>query len=114
MLGENFDANVHDGHSAPKTPDLPADKPSDSVIDQVRELLFGSARRDSDKRIQELQDSVDALRADMMALFADIEGRMADGEAALERRHAVAAQGIGSAVAELGAQLLKLSMPASK
>ncbi len=95
-------------------PGAALEKPAEHVIEQVRELLFGSAQRDTDKRIQDLQDSVDALRADMMSLFADLEARMADGDAALERRHVQAAQGIGSAVAEFGAQLLKLSTSGQK
>ncbi|MDB5571016.1 MAG: hypothetical protein JWN93_2199 [Hyphomicrobiales bacterium] len=117
MLGENVGADDHIAHAGlpPVTaPHMAPEKPPEQAIEQVRELLFGTARRDSDKRIQELQDSIDALRADMMSLFADLEARMADGDAALERRHAVAAQGLGSVVAELGAQLLKLSVPGGK
>jgi hypothetical protein len=91
----------------------PADKAADGTIDQVRELLFGPARRDTDQRIQELHESINALRADMMSLFADLESRMADGDAAVEQRHLSATQGIGSAIANLGAQILKISEPSS-
>ena len=89
----------------------PADKAADGTIDQVRELLFGPARREADQRIQELHESINALRADMMSLFADLEARMADGDSAVERRHLAATQGIGSAIANLGAQILKISEP---
>lgn len=82
-----------------------------ATIEQVRELLFGPARRDADQRIQELHEAINALRADMMSLFADLEARMADGDAAVERRHLSATQGIGSAIASLGAQILKISEP---
>lgn len=81
------------------------------TIEQVRELLFGPARRDADQRIQELHEAINALRADMMSLFADLEARMADGDAAVERRHLSATQGIGSAIASLGAEILKISAP---
>ncbi len=91
----------------------PPDKAADGTIDQVRELLFGPARREADQRIQELNESINALRADMMSLFADLEARMADGDSAVERRHLSATQGIGSAIANLGAQILKISEPSS-
>ncbi len=89
----------------------PAPAADAGTIEQVRELLFGSARRDTDQRIQELNEAVNSLRADMMSLFADLEARMADGDAAVERRHLSATQGIGSAIASLGAQILKISEP---
>lgn len=81
------------------------------TIEQVRELLFGPSRRETDQRIQELHEAINALRADMMTLFADLEARVADGDAAVERRHLSATQGIGSAIASLGAEILKISEP---
>ncbi len=110
---ENFpqtDGAYAPGVQASSAP-APANAPADGTIDQVRELLFGPARRETDHRIQELHESINALRADMMSLFADLEARMADGDAAIERRHLSATQGIGSAIASLGAQILKISEP---
>jgi len=78
-------------------------------IDQVREILFGGAQRATEQRLRELEESLGALRSDMMRLFADLEARVSDGDAAVERRHMMATQGIGSALSEIGAQILKLS-----
>jgi hypothetical protein len=96
---------------APFENPAPVPEADGATIEQVRELLFGSARRDTDQRIQELNEAVNSLRADMMSLFADLEARMADGDAAVERRHLSATQGIGSAIASLGAEILKISAP---
>ena len=104
--GENYAPGVQ-----PRSAPAPTDTAADGTIDQVRELLFGPARRETDQRVQELHESINALRADMMSLFADLEARMADGDAAVERRHLSATQGIGSAIANLGAQILKISEP---
>lgn len=99
--------------SAPVENAGPAPAADSGTIDQVRELLFGPARRDTDQRIQELHEAINSLRTDMMSLFADLEARMADGDAAVERRHLSATQGIGSAIASLGAEILKISEPSS-
>ena len=89
-------------HGGPEAPHV------ESEIEQVRDILFGAAQRATDERLREIEDSLGALRSDMMRLFADLEARMADGDAAVERRHAFATQGIGSALSEIGAQILKL------
>jgi hypothetical protein len=99
--------------SAPFGSASPAPHTDGGTIEQVRELLFGPARRENDQRIQELHEAINALRADMMSLFSDLEARMADGDAAVERRHLSATQGIGSAIASLGAEILKISEPSS-
>ncbi len=102
---EQDDADVAD--DAGFDPDE-ADVPQ-GEIEQVRDILFGAAQRATDERLRELEESVDSLRSDMMRLFADFEARVADGDAAVERRHAMATQGIGTALSEIGAQILKLS-----
>lgn len=100
------------GQAAPYgAPSSSAPSGESGTIEQVRELLFGPARRDADQRIQELNEAINSLRADMMSLFADLEARMADGDAAVERRHLSATQGIGSALSLLGAEILKISEP---
>jgi hypothetical protein len=94
----------HDFDFGPDEPEAPQGE-----IDQVREILFGGAQRATEQRLRELEESLGALRSDMMRLFADLEARVADGDAAVERRHVMATQGIGSALSEIGAQILKLS-----
>ena len=86
-----------------------ADAPEDSEIEQVRDILFGDTRRETYARLRELEESVAALRADMMRLFADLEARVADGDAAVERRYLEATQGIGSALSHIGTQILSIA-----
>ena len=108
---EAAQADLSDAGAQEAAGEATQDEPSGaaSEIDQVRDILFGAAQRATDERLRALEEAVDSLRADMMRLFADLEGRMADGDAAAERRHVMATQGIGSALSEIGSQILKLS-----
>jgi hypothetical protein len=101
---DDAQSEEHSFDFGPDEPEAPQGE-----IEQVREILFGAAQRATDERLRELEESVDSLRMDMMRLFADLEARVADGDAAVERRHALATQGIGSALSEIGAQILRLS-----
>ena len=75
----------------------------------MRDILFGDTRRETYARLRELEESVAALRADMMRLFADLEARVADGDTAVERRYLEATQGIGSALSHIGTQILSIA-----
>lgn len=78
-------------------------------IDQVRELLFGQTQRSNDKRAQELQQTIDALRQDMMERFAAMEARMEQASLDAALRHANAIDAIGAAIGDLGAHVRKLA-----
>lgn len=79
-----------------------------NAIDQVRELLFGHEKRSADQRMQDFDDKIEALRADMMAHVSMLETRLAEAERALEAQHNAAIDEIGVAISDLGARVRKL------
>ena len=83
--------------------------PVDPTIDQVRELLFGHTQRSNEKRDQELNQTIDALRREMLEKFAAVEARMDEMAHETARRHATTVDAIGSAIADLGAHVRKLA-----
>ena len=51
------------------------------------------------------------MRRDMLERFSMLETRLADVERETERRHATTIDGIGAALADLGAHVRKLAEP---
>lgn len=79
------------------------------VIDQVRELLFGEAKRSTEQNLQGLDQKVEAMRASMLERFAEVENRIAELTRETERAQAAAIDDIGSAIAQLGASIRNMS-----
>ena len=86
----------------------PAPEPT---IEQVRELLFGEKQRSNEQQHRDIEASIEVLRRDMTERFAMMEARMADMDREIERRHATTIDGIGMALADLGAHVRKLAEP---
>ncbi len=104
------------GHGAPVTAESmingsgPAHKDDAAgVIDQVRELLFGEAKRSTEQGLRALEDRVEALTAAMQAQFSEVESRVADLARETERSQASAIDDIGSAIAHLGSTIRNMS-----
>ena len=73
------------------------------TIDQVRELLFGEARRTTEQNFSALESRLDAFAGEMDRRLADIEKRMADLDNAAEDRRQSTVDMIGLAIADVGA-----------
>jgi len=86
----------------------------DPTIEQVRELLFGQAQRTNEQRDKELNQTIDALRREMMERFAAMEARMDELAHETTRRHSTTVEAIGSAIADLGAHVRKLAEPPAR
>ncbi len=82
---------------------------SAGVIEQVRELLFGEAKRTTEQGLKALEDRLEALSATMNARFAEIESRMAANQSEAEHSQAGAIDDIGAAIAQLGANIRNMS-----
>ena len=103
-------------HSEHQEPPITASAPAESVvtpdaatvIEQVRELLFGDHRRTTEGSLKGLEDRLAALTATVEARFADLERRIGESrsEADSARESNVAA--IGSALMELGERIKTL------
>ena len=86
----------------------PAPEPT---IEQVRELLFGEKHRSNEQQHRDIEASIESLRRDMLERFAMLESRVADLDREVEARHASTIDGIGLALADLGAHVRKLAEP---
>lgn len=79
------------------------------AIDQVRELLFGDNKRATETRLDDIERKIEALRDDMNARFASLEARLAEQGRDTDARHAASIDGIGQAIAALGANIRAMS-----
>ena len=79
-----------------------------NAIDQVRELLFGEARRTADQRLDDVTAKLDALGAELRARFDKVEASIAVLTRETEQRRLHGIESIGGAIADLGAHIRKL------
>ncbi len=78
---------------------------ANTVVEQVRELLFGDHRRASDVAMKSLEDRLAALAATLEARFGDLERRIEDLKShtgAARDRHA---ETLGATLIELGERI---------
>jgi hypothetical protein len=73
-----------------------------TVIEQVRELLFGDHRRATDGALKSIEDRLAALTATIEARFADLERRLEESRASADRAQEGQVEAIGVALTELG------------
>jgi hypothetical protein len=79
-------------------------------MEQVRELLFGEARRSTEQNFASLDAKLEAMRADFLARLAALESRLADVAAETEKNSAASVDAIGAAISQLGATVQNLSV----
>ncbi len=84
--------------------------PTVDPMEQVRELLFGEAKRTAEQNFQALDEKIEAMRADFLARFAELESRLVDLARDTEQNQAASVNAIGSAIAQLGATVQNLSV----
>jgi len=79
-------------------------------MDQVRELLFGEARRTTEQNFNALDSKLEAMRADFLARLSVLESRLADLARDTETNRAASVDAIGAAISQLGATVQNLSV----
>ena len=87
---------------------------AEPTIDQVRELLFGQSQRANEARAQEINQTIEALRRDLLDRFAVMDQRIEELAQATTSRHVATVEAIGSAISDLGAQIRKLVEPPAR
>ncbi len=80
-----------------------------SVLEQVRELLFGEAHRTTAQTLRTLEDKIAAMTATMEARFSELEKRLQDARDEIQHGHSASIDEIGGAIAELGAKIREVS-----
>ncbi|HMN71468.1 MAG TPA: hypothetical protein PKA55_06320 [Rhodoblastus sp.] len=78
------------------------------AIDQVRELLFGAAKRSTEARLDEIDRQIALLRDDMSARFASLEAMLSQQGRDTDSKHNQSIDNIGQAIADLGATIRAL------
>jgi hypothetical protein len=104
-----MDDNYHSEHGDHAPPPEAAAAPDPAaVIEQVRELLFGDHRRNTEGSIKGLEDKLAALTATIEARFADLERRLSEHRAEADSARDSNVAAIGSALMELGDRIKSL------
>jgi hypothetical protein len=79
-----------------------------NAIEQVRELLFGEARRTADQKLDDVNARFDLFAAEVRTRFDKIEASVDALTRDSEQRRLHGIESIGSAIADLGAHIRKL------
>lgn len=91
-----------------------ADVPSIPMLfdpmEQMRELLFGATKRETDGQLSALEASVDEMRREFLARFEALEARLVEIAAEAETREAKSFEAVGDAISELGAVIKNMSV----
>jgi len=74
-------------------------------MDQVRELLFGEAKRSQEQSTLALDQKIDSMRAEFLSRFASLENRLNELGRETKQDQAQSIETIGSAIAQLGDSL---------
>jgi hypothetical protein len=98
--GESGEGEKIDAASGGSVPD---------PMEQVRELLFGAAKRSSEQNFQALEEKIEAMRADLLARLAALDVQLAQLARDTEENRAASIHAVGSAIAQLGATVQNLS-----
>jgi hypothetical protein len=85
----------------------PAPDPA-TIIEQVRELLFGEQRRATDAALKSLEDRLAALTATVEARVADIERRFNEARTETDHSRDHHVEQIGAAFADLADRIKSL------
>ncbi|MCL6709023.1 hypothetical protein M8R20_18730 [Pseudomonas sp. R2.Fl] len=86
--------------------------PSETTIDQVRDLLFGGAQRSIESSLSSLREemkvSLNQLQADFAKEMAAMQAKVADLERDTEEKRLASIRDIGAAISDLGAAVTGL------
>ncbi|MDE2577577.1 MAG: hypothetical protein KGL46_02110 [Hyphomicrobiales bacterium] len=104
---------MQNGKAAAKAP-VALTPENAGAMDQVRELLFGEAKRTTEARLDDIDRKIEMLRDDLAARFASLEARLSDQGKDTDRKHAQSIDDIGHAIAQLGETIKGLGQGAGR
>lgn len=82
---------------------------SADAIEQVRELLFGATKRETNDNLRHMEIRLEELRADFLERLSALEARLVETARDGERSQAASIEAIGGAIAQLGATIQNMS-----
>jgi hypothetical protein len=74
-------------------------------MEQMRELLFGAARRETEKELARLEQKLEALRQEVAARFEALDVRIANVARDADNGRAESLTAIGGALSDLGERI---------
>ncbi len=78
-------------------------------IDQVRELLFGAAKRETSDQLVMLEQKLETMRKDFNDKLSTLESRLIELGRDVEKNQAASIDAIGGAIASIGATIQTMS-----
>ncbi|WP_442754112.1 hypothetical protein ACNHKD_14100 [Methylocystis sp. JAN1] len=78
-------------------------------MEQMRELLFGATKRETEKELAKLEQKLETLRQEVAARFDAFDARLAEVARDAEKSQAESLMAIGGALAELGERIKAMS-----
>lgn len=90
------------------SPEPAADNKSATTIEQVRDLLFGEARRQHDTRFAELDHAIKSMDSRIAEQLRAMEVKMEAMSQALSTRHEESLRQIGEALVSIGRHIAAL------
>lgn len=85
-----------------------SDNAPGNTIEQVRDLLFGEAKREHDNRIADLDLTIKRMQSNIAEQLSAMEAKMEAMSQALSSRHDESLRRIGEAIVSLGHQISAL------
>ncbi|PPD45901.1 MAG: hypothetical protein CTY15_03360 [Methylocystis sp.] len=77
-------------------------------MEQMRELLFGATKRETDGQLNAVDAKVDEMRKEFLARFEALESRLVEVALESQKSQAASLEAIGDAIGELGAAIKKI------
>lgn len=96
-----------DQDEKPKS-DIPAIPLLFDPMEQMRELLFGATKRETDGQLAALELRFEEMRKEVLARFEALESRLLEISLESEKNQAASLDAIGEAIGELGAAVKKM------
>jgi hypothetical protein len=78
-------------------------------MEQMRELLFGATKRETERQLSVLEAKLDDVRAELLARCEALDGRLAELARETEKNQADSILAIGGAIAELGDRIRNMA-----
>lgn len=78
-------------------------------MEQMRELLFGAAKRETESQLAALDRTIEDMRREFLARFEALESRLVEIAQESEKNRSESVSAIGGAIADLGAAIQNMS-----
>ncbi len=79
-------------------------------MEQMRELLFGATKRETDGQLDAIEARLDDMRTEFLARFEALESRLLEVALESEKSQGAALSAIGAAISDLGAAVSKMGV----